>query len=265
MSQCFRHGRLILAAVTLFALAGSAFAIIQALLPLEAILSDSEFIVVSKVEKIDAAQPMVVFAVQEDLKGKAPFRRLVVPFKGDDDARKLDHVPQLLKRLAPDLPVVLFVDQRVKNYTVFAYTNGTWFQITGQQTGDAGKVAWSLTHGEPYLRRTFKGTTAEMRQLVIDGLAGKAKLPGVNKKEEPGFGPEVPAKEKSSRRPTPLDWLLGFGAPGAGGPLFGVIPTLGVGRRCWCSRRCSPRSSAAYCCCFANGSHSSPCSASIAP
>ena len=59
--------------------------------------------VVAAVEKVDAAQPQVVLSVQEDLKAKAPFRRLAVHFKGDDDAKKLDHVPQLLKRLGPDL------------------------------------------------------------------------------------------------------------------------------------------------------------------
>ena len=53
------------------------------------------------------------------------------------------------------------------------------------------EIDWSLTHGEPTLRRTYTGTTAELRQLLIDHLAGKAKLPMANQKEPPGFGPEV--------------------------------------------------------------------------
>src|SRR6516225_985656 len=217
MTRCLRHGRLLLAALAMLALTASALAIIKALLPLDALVTVSQVIVVAKIEKVDAHTPLVVMAVQEDLKGKAAFRKLMVDFKGDDEAKKLDHVPQLLKRVAPELPVILFLNPRDKSITGFAYTNGTWFQLLGQQTGDASQVAWRLTHGEPYLRRTYKGPTAELRQLVIDKLAGKGKLPAVNEKEEPGFGPEATpkGKEKSSR--------------GGGGTLFGVIPTLGVG------------------------------------
>jgi outer membrane protein assembly factor BamB len=230
MFRSIRHGWLLVAGACVLTFVASAFAIIQALLPLEAILGDSEFVLTTRVEKIDADQALVVLTVQEDLKGKAPFRRLAVSFKGDAEAKKLDHVSQLLKRLAPDLPVMLFLmEQRGKARVVFAYTNGTWFQVLGQQTGAPDQVAWSLTHGEPFLRRTFKGTTAEMRQLVIDGLAGKGKLPAVNKKEEPGFGPEIGAKDKTGRRGSPLDLMLSLGSAGSGGPLFGVIPTLGVG------------------------------------
>lgn len=43
---------------------------------------------------------------------------------------------------------------------------------------------------QPYLRRTFKGTTAELMQTIRDGLAGK-KVPDVDPKEKPGLGPEV--------------------------------------------------------------------------
>jgi outer membrane protein assembly factor BamB len=227
----FRHGWAPLAVVFLLALSTSTYAIIAVALPLSAIVNDSEYIVVAKVEKIDAEAPLIVLNVQEDLKGKAPFRRMAITFKGDEDAKKFNHVPQLLTRLAPDLPVIVTIlAPREKLYQTFVYTNGTWFHILGQETNDAGKVAWSLTHGEPNLRGTYKGTTAELRQLIIDNLAGKAKLPKENKKEPPGFGPEIPAKEKekSSRRPNAVPWPLSPISAG-GGPLFGVIPTLGVG------------------------------------
>ena len=69
---------------------------------------------------------------------------------------------------------------------------------------------------EPYLRRTFKGTTEEMKKLLQEGLKDSKKFPAVNKQEPPGFGPEAP--QKSSQAPPP---------PRA--PLFAVIPTLGVG------------------------------------
>src|SRR5205823_5891266 len=129
----------------------------------------------------------------EPLKGKVPFPRLVVGLKGDAEAAKEKETPQLLKRLAVGLPLVVFLQQRDKNYTGFAYTNGTWFQLVG--TDDGAKVHWGFTHLEPYLRRTYKGTTAELRQVIVDGLSGKKKPPAVNPKEKPGLGPEVATKQ----------------------------------------------------------------------
>jgi hypothetical protein len=74
-----------------------------------------------------------------------------------------------------------------------AYTNGTWMQLVGDRTGD-DTVVWSLTHGEPYLRRTSKGTTSELRATLIDVLTGKKRAPAIDKMAEPGFGPEVGGK-----------------------------------------------------------------------
>jgi PQQ-like domain len=224
MYRDLRHSSPFLTVAILLFFTTTSFALIQYNLPLEALATDSDFIFVAKVEKIDAQAPLVVLAVQEDIRGKVPSRRLAVNFKGDEEAKKLGHVPQLLKRLAPDLRVVVTVTKREKVYQTFVYTNGTWFQMLGQETGNDSGIAWTLMHGEPFLRRTFKGTTAEMRQLMIDGVAGKGKLPAFNKKEPPGFGPEIPAKEKTGWRALPSN-LLGQ----SGGPLFGVIPTIGVG------------------------------------
>jgi outer membrane protein assembly factor BamB len=229
MARFLRHGRLLLSALVLLGVTGSVFAIIAAPLPLQAIVADSDWIVVAKVEKIDSDASLVALTVTEDLKGKATVRRLAVTFRGDEEAKKLNHVPQLLKRLAPELPLILTVNKNGKRYSAFVYTNGTWFQLRGQQGDAADKVFWNLTHGEPNLRGTFKGTTAELKQLIVDHLAGKTKLPGQNDKEPPGFGPEVPAKERTGLRTPATDLLFGRTLKASGGPLFGVIPTLGVG------------------------------------
>src|SRR5262249_12393261 len=157
------------------------------------VLEKSTFILVVKVETIDPDRPSVVLEVDEDLKGKAPFRRLPVNLKGDSEAAKKKDTPNLLKRLAPKLPLVLFFNQMgdKKDYVAFAYTNGTWFQLTGVGDDDSDTVRWSFTHCEPYLRRTYKGPTADLRQVVIDGLAGKKKPPEPDPKEKSGLGPEV--------------------------------------------------------------------------
>jgi outer membrane protein assembly factor BamB len=203
-------------------------ALITALTPLQDVLKQSTFIVAATVEAVDADKATMVVAVEEDLKGKSPIRKLPIAMKGDAEAKKKDHVPQILKRVAPKLPLVLFILKQDKKYTVFAYTNGTWFQIAGVEAD--GAVRWSFTHGEPYLRKTFKGSTAELKQVVVDGLAGKKDPPKPDTKERPGFGPEVETEKKSESRllPSPSPYR-GRGVGGEGATLFAVIPTVLVG------------------------------------
>ncbi len=191
-------------------------AFITALVPLQEILKQSTFIATAKVESVDSDKPELVLVLDEDLKGKLPHRRLAILLKGDIEAKKRNHVPQILKRIAPKLPVLLFLLQQDKKYTALAYTNGTWFRIIGMES--EGGYRWNFTHGEPYLRKTFKGTTAQLKQVVLDGLSGKKDPPKPDAKEQPGFGPEVPAENQSEDR-----------GSGVGEALFAVIPTIFVG------------------------------------
>ncbi|MHB1425654.1 MAG: outer membrane protein assembly factor BamB family protein [Gemmataceae bacterium] len=202
--------------------ANSAQALITALTPLQHLLDDSTFIVAAKVESVDGDRPSMVLVVDEDLKGKAPPRKLAVLLKGDAEAKKKNQVPEILKRIAPKLSLVLFIIQKDTKYMALAYSNGTWFQIVGVESD--GVVRWSFTHGEPYLRKTFKGSTEELKQSVVEVLAGKKEPPKPDAKEKPGFGPEAPAEKKSP----PARGGDKGGAP-ASGTMFAVIPTVLVG------------------------------------
>jgi outer membrane protein assembly factor BamB len=218
-----RAGGLVLG-VSLALAVGPAYALISRPLPLSHFLAQSDFILTAKVAKIDttAETPRLLLAVDEDLKGKAPFRKLGAVLTGDSDAKKLDHTPQLLKRLAADLPLVVFVSKSARGFIAFAYTNGTWFQMKAEQAGDSEPVVWSFTHCEPYLRRTYKEGTADLRQVVIDGLADKKAPPDVDLKVDPGLGPELkPAEPAKPEQPEQVR--------AAGGPVFAVIPTVLVG------------------------------------
>src|SRR5947208_2858638 len=115
--------------------AASALAKITALVPLKAVVEEATLILSVKIEKMEPERPGMVLAVAESIKGKAPFQRLAVSLKGDAEAAKEKQLSQLLKRLAADLPLVLFVSQREKDYVAFAYSNGTWFQMTGREDG----------------------------------------------------------------------------------------------------------------------------------
>jgi hypothetical protein len=135
--------------------------------------------------------------LENTLKGQVPFQKLPVNLTGDSEGQRDQHSAKLLKRLAKDLDLVMFASKRGKRYTAFGYTNGTWFQMIAQAEEDPAKVRWGLTHCEPYLRRTFKGTTETLKQVVQDGLANKKKPPEPDANEPPGLGPEI--KEEKTK------------------------------------------------------------------
>ncbi len=224
-----------LAAACALLAVGPAPAVIEVLMPLEDVIQkQSTFVFTAKVDKIDPDKPGVVMTIGATLKGKVPITRLPINLTGDAYAKKRDHTAQLLKRLAPKQEIVVFVLAQGKQYIGLAYTNGTWFQLIAPEEGD--KPVWSFTHCEPYLRRTFTGTTAEMQRAVADSVAGKKTAPPPNAKEKPGLGPEVEAKDKGQRTKdkeepagTASSFVLCPLSFSGGGSLFAVIPTVAIG------------------------------------
>lgn len=177
----------LLVATLVLALSSPAVAVIEALLKIGNIISsDSDAIYMTRVEKVDAEKGQVVFSIQEELHAKPIVARLNVNLK----AGKESDIPLLLKRIAPELPVLMFQTQLEGRVQVLAYTNGTWFQLTKM-----GENPWAFVGCEPYLRRTYKGTTAELRALIEGVRSGKQKAPLPNAKEPPGLGPEITPSE----------------------------------------------------------------------
>jgi hypothetical protein len=165
---------------------------------LKEVLEECPLIFTARVESVDERGPQAVVVAGDDLKGKAPFRRLTVNLAGDEQAKKEGHTQQLLKRIAPELPLVLFAVPRSQHVLLVGYTNGTWFQAVGREDRD-GKWSGAFTHLEPNFHRTFKGTTAELIQVLTDGLAGRKRLPAADAKEPPGLGPEIEPRGRGSR------------------------------------------------------------------
>lgn len=181
-------------------------AVIMKLTPLKEIISTEDWIFVTIVERVEPDRPGVVLRFAENLKGKAPFERLAVNLTGDTEAKQGNHTQIFLQRLAPKQQVILFTHQRGKRYIAFGFTEGSWFQMHGLIDESTKTVRWAFQHGEPYLRRTFKGTSAELRQVILDGLAGKKEPPVPNEKEKPGFGePTVPMPKTTEEKP-PQSW-----------------------------------------------------------
>jgi outer membrane protein assembly factor BamB len=215
MRQLLAWTSKLLIGVALLVATQTSKAVITRLTPLREVLASEQLILATKVEKLDSEKPAVVLQIEEDLKGKAPFRKLPIHLAADSEGQREKHTGKLLKRLAPELPVIVFASKRGKRYTAFGYTNGTWFQFIGQAGDEPATVRWSFTHCEPYLRRTFKGATAELQQIVVDGLAGTRKPPEPDPKEPPGLGPEVEQGH----------------APFSRGPAASAAATLAVGSR----------------------------------
>ena len=171
--------------------AGSLFAVVARTIPLKDVLAAEQFILVATIESIDERKLESSIAVRRELKGKAPFSQLTVKLEGDASARREKQSAKLLERIAPNIELIVFGSIRGKVTTLFAYSNGTWFRIVG---ADPASSEFAFAHMEPYLRRTFKATTAELKQTVIDGLSGKSPPPAPDPNEPPGLGPALPKK-----------------------------------------------------------------------
>ncbi len=171
-----------------------AAAVVEVLTPLAKFIEDADEIVVAKVQQFDPQRPSAILAVTDDLKGKSERRQLAVNLKG----KKADQTEQLLARLADDLPVVLFITHMPNQDLAYCYTNGTWFQIIGHRDGK--QTRWGFTDLEPYLPRTFNGSTDELKTALTGAIAGKQKPPAANPKVKPGIGPAV--EKQSGDKPT---------------------------------------------------------------
>jgi hypothetical protein len=186
--------------ISFLAVAPCAHAVFPNAIPLQSVVGDSKFIFTVKVTKVDVSdpeKPSMTLALDEELKDKAPVKEMRVSLIGDDEAKKLKHRDVLLKRVAKDVPILLFVAKNNDTYIAFAFTNGTWFQMYGEK--DEDRVHWRFNHCEPALRGTYKGTTEELKIVITDVLAGK-KAPAHNPKEPPGFGPELKQEDKPKEK-----------------------------------------------------------------
>jgi len=229
--------RLFAVALVLLAFAAPAPAILNNPIKLQDIIDKLPNIFLAEVDAVDADNATAVFVPKDDLKGKTEFTRLPVNLKDGltAPAKKADHTKVILERLAKGRKLILFVKKDGDNYSAWGFVEGTWFQLAGTTDKDEKKtVRWAFLNCEPALRGTFKGTTEELRALVADVVAGKAKAPAPDAKEKPGFGPTVEEEKKKepvSRDPEGSASDLGR-APlrvaanqATAGPLFGVIPS----------------------------------------
>ena len=187
---------LFLALFAVLASAAPAPAVIKVLTPLSKVVNPVQFIFVAEVEKVDPEKPSVIFKPVENLKGKTALERLPVNLTGDSFAKKDEHTKVMLDRLAPERKLILFVSEVGGNYAAFGFIEGTWFQMNGTTDKETKAVRWAFLHAEPYFRRTFRGSTAELKTVIEDALSGKKKPPEPDENVPHGYGPTVEDEKK---------------------------------------------------------------------
>ena len=198
--------RCVLPVFVVLALCGpEAHGVIKAPSGLSLFVRDSTQIVQVRVSEFSADKNTMVFEVKQDIRGKLEQRTMPVVWKLDPESKweGIRALPRVVKCFGPDQEAILFINDAGgfwhnkgntrKNPIAFGFTNGSWFCMESTKKDD-GTLLWRLAQGEPYLRSTFKGTTAELNKLLVDHLADKTKLPEPVK-EEPGFGPEYKPKK----------------------------------------------------------------------
>jgi hypothetical protein len=161
-------------------LALPAQAVIKRLYPLADIIADADSIRLARVIVRDRQSHQVTLKPASTLKGDPESVRFSLALSGSDHGSEL---PILEERLPPGR-TVLFFGKRGR--FALGYTNGTWFRLAEPER--AGRP-WRFAHLEPYLTRTFRGSTEALRRTVTDVLAGKRKAPDPDPTVSPGYGP----------------------------------------------------------------------------
>jgi outer membrane protein assembly factor BamB len=222
----------LLALPLLLLVASPAPAVIMKLTHLSEVLEGDDYIFIATVDKLDPDKPLAVFKVEKKLKGEVSFERIPVNMTGNEEAKKHGDTKTIFDRLDSTRKVIFFVSKRGKKYNAKAFVEGSWFSVQGTEDETDKVVRWAFQSGEPFLRRTFKGTSAELVKVVEDGLAGKAKPPLANDKEKEGYGPAVEKKKECddlSRSASEGPSLaLRLRAPTNGSALLGVIPSFAL-------------------------------------
>ena len=181
--------------------ASQAQAVIKAPTGMHLFVNDSTHIVQVRVKDFTPDKNTMTLEVEQDLRGKLEQRTFTVNWRINPKPKDDYYLAELLKRYGPGQQAILFINDggkfwrtmQRKGPVTYGCANGNWFFMESTTAAD-GKVTFKLTQGEPWLRGTFKGSTAELNKLLTDHLAGKAKLPEAAK-EPPGFGPVFEAKK----------------------------------------------------------------------
>ncbi|MGQ9523363.1 MAG: hypothetical protein ACUVTZ_00845 [Armatimonadota bacterium] len=166
---------------------------IQRLYPLADVIADSQIILFGKVNRTHPEY--IRIGVERVAKGRHSDSSVSIV---TSTVRATD--AQILRRkLAADAPVVLFIVQTGAKRVGLGYTEGIWFHIEQELT--SAYPDWKLVGAEPYLVRTYRGPTEDLKKTVLGVLAGKVKAPPPDPQAVPHEQPRPSGKQKQKPPP----------------------------------------------------------------
>ena len=176
-----------LASLLLVGVGAAALAVFAKPTPLKSIVADSGHIAVARIESVDPSRPSMKLVLIEDVVGAVAERDIPVLLEGSPNGKPLPSSPHdVTDRVKAGMQAIVFFVEGSNPFALI-YVEGSWYRISR----NAGDKAWKYLYPEIYLRRTFKGTTAEMKQAVLDVKDGKANPP-YDANEKPGLGAALP-------------------------------------------------------------------------
>jgi len=162
--------RLASVAVLLAWAAAPARAYVEALYPLQQVLTESWVIAEGTVESHDAQKKIAAIKVGKTLKGKCTYELIKITYGGG----QFWHPEGIPKHFVPGAPALIFYNEGRQSEV---YLNRFFFQLYGDAGAEPAKAWWTMTHIEIRMNRTFNGTVPELTELVKKILAGKEKAP----------------------------------------------------------------------------------------
>ncbi|HZT83290.1 MAG TPA: VCBS repeat-containing protein, partial [Gemmataceae bacterium] len=147
------------AALALWPRAGRAY--VEAPYSLGRVVNESSHVLVVRVEKVDKEKNMIIFSKVKDLKGKHPTDVIKHNIgRGGFNPREWQYIMQWAE---PGKEAVFFHNGGASETCIGTY----WYQAY------AGGEWWNMSHGEPFMLRSFAGNPAKLAAAVADMLAGK--------------------------------------------------------------------------------------------
>ena len=126
-------------------------------------------IIFGKVKSVDTQRLRATVDVKENVKGESGLTEIKINFATGTYTAETS--PQkMVNLLKVDMPIIVFYRQ---SYGIesLGYVDNAWFQTRSYGASPSGW--WGFTHIDPYMSRTFNGSTTEFQKVIRAILAGE--------------------------------------------------------------------------------------------
>jgi hypothetical protein len=184
--------------------------VIERLYSLKEVLDECTDILAGTIEKVDRGNCIAVARIDRALKGTKEYASVQMNL-GAGQAIEGRYIAELLQE---GDAFVLFYSRKGDEIASLGHAGDLWFQLFATHDRNTSKVWWRFMHIEPYMGRTFSGTTPDLLRLAEDVLAGR--------RAPPGPDPKVPKFDLAKASPPRQHRAAGKTAPAA--PPIPLIP-----------------------------------------